>query len=217
MPSMTVPLFGPSATVTSMVFGDLDGSSFCVPTWITSSPFLTVCLRPSKVRMSAFSSPTGSFSPPASLDSNVQVPWNFLTSFSRSAFSSARMPDPPDAAKPRAQSSATTEIRMMFSLTCRGQRYCCRTSLQLLVDLKLPSVHVVQQLIDARVHRTPRKDCKSREFSSNREAGSPIHIVNEVMSDRAPGADQDFPIRWFRDKKLAAWPDCKFPPIRSAD
>src|SRR5438874_12463049 len=54
MPSMTVPLFTPSVTVTSMVFGDLDGSSLCVPTWITSSPFLTVCLRPSKVRMRPF-------------------------------------------------------------------------------------------------------------------------------------------------------------------
>src|SRR5207244_9829723 len=70
------------------------------------------------------------------------------------------------------------------SLTCRGQRYCCRHSLQLLVDLELPSVHVVRQLIDAGVYRTPRKDCKSREVSSNREAGSPIHIVNEVIDAR---------------------------------
>src|SRR5438132_9403750 len=112
MPSMTIPLFGPSAIVTSMIFGDLDGSSFCVPTWITSSPFLTVCLRPSRVRMSAFSSPIGSFSLPVSLDSNVQVPWNFPTSFSRSAFSSAKVPDPPDAANPTAQNNATREIRI---------------------------------------------------------------------------------------------------------
>ena len=77
MPSMTVPLFGPSVIVTSMVFGDLDGSSFCVPTWITSSPFLTVCLSPSKVTMNPFSSSAGSSLPPVSLDSIVQVPWNF--------------------------------------------------------------------------------------------------------------------------------------------
>src|SRR5207302_1918693 len=112
MPSMTVPLFRPSVIVTSMVFGDLDGSSFCVPTWITASPFLTVCLSPSKVRRRPFSSPVGSSLPPVSLDSNVQVPWNLLTSFSRSALSSARVPDPPDAAKPTAQNSAATEIRI---------------------------------------------------------------------------------------------------------
>src|SRR5437588_7394468 len=50
-------------------------------------------------------------------------------------------------------------------------------ALQLLVNLELPLVYVVQQFIDAGVHRTPRKDCKSREFSGNREAGSLIHIV----------------------------------------
>src|SRR5437764_420712 len=112
MPSMTAPLFGPSVIVTSMVFGDLDGSTFWVPTWITSSPLLTVCLSPSKVRTIPFSSPVGSSLPPASLDSKVQVPWNLRTSFSRSALSSARVPDPPDAAKPTAQNSAAREIRI---------------------------------------------------------------------------------------------------------
>src|SRR5260370_14849932 len=116
MPSMTVPLFGPSVIVTSMVFGDLDGSSFCVPTWTTSSPFLTVCLSPSKVRMNPFSSPAGSSLPPDSLDSNVQVPWNFLTSFSRFALSSARVPDPPGVVKPTAQNSAAREIRILVLL-----------------------------------------------------------------------------------------------------
>src|SRR5262245_51289931 len=112
MPSMTAPLFGPSLMVTSMAFGDLDGSSFWVPTWITSSPFLTVCLSPSKMTMSPFRSPGGIALPPVSLDSMVQVPWNFLTSFSRFALSSARMPDPTDAAKPTVQNNATRQIRI---------------------------------------------------------------------------------------------------------
>src|SRR5439155_194825 len=85
MPSMTVPLFGPSTIVTSMVFGDFDGSSFCVPTWITSSPFLTVCLSPSKVRMNPFSSPAGSSFPPASLQRLVRP-----CSFIHVAFASSR-------------------------------------------------------------------------------------------------------------------------------
>src|SRR5262249_51154863 len=112
MPSMTAPLFGPSVMVTSMAFGDFDGSSFWVPTWITLSPILTVCLSPSKMTMNSFNSPGGIAMPPVSLDSMVQVPWNFLTSFSRSALSSARAPDPPDAAKPTAQNSAAREIRI---------------------------------------------------------------------------------------------------------
>src|SRR5262245_9511543 len=112
MPSMTAPLFGPSVMVTSMALGDLDGSSFCVPTWITLSPFLTVCLSPSKVTMNPFRSSAGSSLPPVTLDSIVQAPWNFLTSFSRSALSSARVPELADAAKPTAQHSAAKEIRI---------------------------------------------------------------------------------------------------------
>src|SRR5205807_8432302 len=97
---------------TSMVFGDFDGSSFCMPPWITSAPFLTLCLSPSKMRMSPFSLPAGSSLPPDSCDWNVQVPWNFFTSFSRSTLSSANVPDPPDVVKPTAQNSATREIRI---------------------------------------------------------------------------------------------------------
>src|SRR5262245_23987713 len=44
MPSMTAPLFGPSLMVTSMAFGDLDGSSFWAPTMITSSPLFASVL-----------------------------------------------------------------------------------------------------------------------------------------------------------------------------
>src|SRR5262249_24494198 len=65
-----------------------------------------------KMRTRPFNSPAGSPLPPVSLDSNVQVPWNFLTSFARSALSSARVPDPPGAAKPTAQNKATREIRI---------------------------------------------------------------------------------------------------------
>src|SRR5580692_1668155 len=77
---MTAPLFGPSATVTSRVFGNLDGSSFSVAAWITSSPFLTVYLPPSKVIVTSLNSAAGTSFPPALTDSNVQVPWNFLSS-----------------------------------------------------------------------------------------------------------------------------------------
>src|SRR5262249_37074655 len=112
MPSITFPLFGPSVIVTSMVFGDFDTSSFCVPTWITSSPFLTVCFSPSKVRMNSFSSSVGRSVPPASLDSNVQEPWNFLVSFSRSSLSSSRVAEPADAARPTAQQRAAKKIRI---------------------------------------------------------------------------------------------------------
>src|SRR5216683_578005 len=128
MPSITVPLFGPSVIVTSMVFGDLDGSSLCVPTWTTSSPFLTVCLSPSKVRMSPFSSPAGSSLPPDSLDSNVQVPWNFLTSFSRSTLSSARVPDPLGVVKPTAQNSAAREIRILVLFDRKKRSFLGRTT-----------------------------------------------------------------------------------------
>src|SRR5271169_4542036 len=116
MPSMTVPLCGPSVIVTSIVLGDLDGSSFCVPTWITSSPFLTVCFSPSKVTTNIFKWSAGSSSPPVTLDSNVQVPWNFLASFSSSALSSATVPDPPDAAKPMAQNTTAEDIRILVLL-----------------------------------------------------------------------------------------------------
>src|SRR5438552_2610391 len=111
MPSMTAPLFGPSATVTSRAFGDLDGSSSCVAAWITWSPFLTVYLSPSKVTVIPLNSAAGTSLPPASTDSNVQVPWNFLSSFSTSALSSARTPVPPDAVSTRVQSSVPSAIR----------------------------------------------------------------------------------------------------------
>src|SRR5262245_28817024 len=55
--------------------------------------------------------------PPATLDSIVQVPWNLLTSFSRSALSSAHAPVAPDAVSPTAKNSATREIRRMVHLT----------------------------------------------------------------------------------------------------
>src|ERR1700680_1321695 len=116
MPSMTAPLFGPSATVTSRVFGDLDGSSFCVAAWISSSPFLTVYLSPSNVTVIPLNSAAGTSLPPASTDSNVQVPWNFLSSFSTSALSSARAPVPPDAVSTSVQSSVTSAIRIRVLL-----------------------------------------------------------------------------------------------------
>src|SRR5262245_57074817 len=116
MPGMTVPLFTPSTTVTSRVFGDLDGSSFCLAAWITSSPFLTVYLSPSKVTVIPLNSAAGTSLPPASTDSYLQVPWNFLSSFSTSALSSARAPVPADAASTRAQSSATSTIRIRVLL-----------------------------------------------------------------------------------------------------
>src|SRR5947209_2962226 len=116
MPSMTAPLFGPSATVTSRAFGDLDGSSFCVAAWITSSPFLTVYLSASKVTVITLNSAAGTSLPPASTDSNVQVPWNFLSSFSTSALSPARPPVPPDAVSTRVQSSVTSAIRIRVLL-----------------------------------------------------------------------------------------------------
>src|SRR5262245_11237768 len=71
--------------------------------------------------MNSFSSSVGSSLPPASLDSNVQVPWNFLASFSRSSFSPARVPEPADAARPTAQHSAAKEIRIPVLLDmCEG-------------------------------------------------------------------------------------------------
>src|SRR5262249_19235914 len=127
MPSMTAPLFGPSVMVTSMVFGDLDGSIFCVPTWTTLSPILRVCLSPSKVTMNSFRSLAGSFLPPVSLDSIVQVPWNFLSSFSTSALSSARAPVPPDAVSTRVQSIVTSAIRIRVLLHLHLTTMCCRT------------------------------------------------------------------------------------------
>src|SRR5438105_8887499 len=116
MPSMTAPLFGPSATVTSRVFGDLDGSSFWVAAWITSSPFLTVYLSPSKVTVIPLNSAAGTFLPPASTDSNVQVPWNFLSSFSTSALPFARAPVPPHAVSTRPQSSVISALRIRVLL-----------------------------------------------------------------------------------------------------
>src|SRR5262249_14318308 len=110
---MTAPFSGPSVIVTSTVFGDLDGSIFSVPTWTTWSPFFTVNLLPSKTKISSFSSSAGSFWPPASLDSNDHVPWNFLSSFSISALSSAHAPGALNAVNTRAPSSVKREIRIV--------------------------------------------------------------------------------------------------------
>src|SRR6516164_4315921 len=126
MPSITAPLFTPSATVRSTVFGDLDGSSFSVPTWITSSPFLTVNLPPSKVTVIPLKSAAGACLPPTSTDSNVQVPCNFLSSFSTSALSSAHAAVPPDAVSTRVQSSVTPAIRIAVLLHLHLTRMCRR-------------------------------------------------------------------------------------------
>src|SRR5262245_1208731 len=119
MPGMTDPFPKPSVTVPSKVLGDLDASSFCVPTWTTSLPFLTVYLSPSKVTVTSFIASAGIFLPPDSMVSIVQVPWNFLSSFSRSALSSARMLDPPDTARQHAQNSTARQIlnRRILHLT----------------------------------------------------------------------------------------------------
>src|SRR5262245_32844379 len=119
MPKMTVPLPGPSATVPSRVFGDLDGSSFWVAAWITLSPTLTVYLSPSKMTVMPLKLSIGISLPPASTDSTVQVPWNFLSSFSTSPLSPAHAPDQPSAAKPTALNSAARETlnRFMLHLT----------------------------------------------------------------------------------------------------
>src|SRR5215510_8373543 len=66
--------------------------------------------------MNPFSRSGGIAMPPVSLDSMVQAPWNFLTSFSRSALSSAGAPVPPDAANPTAQNIAASEILNRFIL-----------------------------------------------------------------------------------------------------
>src|SRR3954451_23853252 len=116
MPRMTAPLLGPSVTLASRLFGDLDGSSFWVAASTTVSPALTEYLSPLKVTVIPLNRSAGSFLPPASTDSNVQVPWNFLTSFSTSALSSARAAGPPDAESPRAQSSVTSAIRIRVLL-----------------------------------------------------------------------------------------------------
>src|SRR5205807_4286183 len=95
---------------------------------------LTVYLSPAKVTVIPLNSVAGTSLPPASTDSNVQVPWNFLSSFSTSALSPARAPVPPDAVSPRVQSSVTSAIRIWVllhlrlttivspnvQLTCRG-------------------------------------------------------------------------------------------------
>src|SRR5262245_44221789 len=119
MPSMTAPCSGPSVIVTSTVFGDLDGSIFCVPTWNTLSPNFRVCLSPSKMMMNPFSWSAGSSMPPITLDSMFQEPWNFLVSFSTSALSSANALDQPRAAKPTTQHKAAreTQNRVMLHLT----------------------------------------------------------------------------------------------------
>src|SRR5579859_7755856 len=116
MPKMTAPLFGPSVTFASRVFGDLDGSSFWVAASTTSSPFLTAYLSPSKVTVIPLNWSAGSFLPPGSADSNVQVPWNFLSSFSTFALSSTPAQVPPDAVSTRAQSSVTSVIRIRVLL-----------------------------------------------------------------------------------------------------
>src|SRR5262245_7681434 len=116
MPRMTVPLPGPSATVPSMAFGHLHGSSFWVAFWITWSPILTVYLSPSKVTVIPLNRSIGTSLPPDSTDATVQSPWNFLSSFSRSTLSSAHAPVTPDAAKLTAQNSAVRETRNRFML-----------------------------------------------------------------------------------------------------
>src|SRR5204862_4344951 len=75
-----------------------------------------VYLQPPKLTPLPLSSAAGPSLPPASTYSNVQVPWNFLSSFSTSALSSARAPVPPDAVSTRAQSSVTSAIRMRVLL-----------------------------------------------------------------------------------------------------
>src|SRR5262245_54682531 len=112
MPRMAFPLYGPSATVTSKVLGDLDGSSFTVAAWITASPCLTVYLSPSKMTVIPFNSAGGTEVPPASTDSKVQAPCNFLSSISTSALSSIRAPVAPDAVSMRVQSNVTSAIRI---------------------------------------------------------------------------------------------------------
>src|SRR5262245_28931464 len=119
MPRMTVPLPGPSATVPSMAFGDLDGSSFWLAFWITSSPTLTVYLSPSKVTVIPLKLSIGISMPPATTDSTVQVPWNFLSSFSTSALSPARAPVPPDAVSTNMHSSVASTIRIRVLLYLR--------------------------------------------------------------------------------------------------
>src|SRR5262249_39677537 len=116
MPSMTAPLFGPSVTFTSRVFGDLDGSSFAVAASSTSPPRLTEYLSPSKVTVLPLNGSADSFLPPASTDSNVQVPSNFLSSFLTSALSSACAPN---AASTSGQSSVTSAIRIRVLLHLR--------------------------------------------------------------------------------------------------
>src|SRR5689334_3911385 len=112
MPSMTAPFFRPPVTLTSMVFGDLDGSSFWVPPWITSSPFLTVYLSPAKVSVSPLNSSAGAFLPPASTEANVQTQWNFLNSFATSALSSARMAVSLEPMRPSVQHRVTSALRI---------------------------------------------------------------------------------------------------------
>src|SRR5262245_15652342 len=111
MPRTTVPLPTPSATVPSRVFGDLDGSTFCVAVWITMSPTLTVYLSPSKVTVIPLNRSIANGLPADSTDSTVQVPWNFLSSFSTSALSSARALGT-DASSPSVQNNVTTAIRI---------------------------------------------------------------------------------------------------------
>src|SRR5262245_1183311 len=97
-----------------------------------------------------FSSSVGSSLPPDSLDLNVQAPWNFLASFSRSAFSSARVPEPADAAKPTVQHSAAKEIRI-----------------PVLLDMYEDSDTVAELVILSRNridHDGPKSACQSANF-----------------------------------------------------
>src|SRR5581483_7145939 len=112
MPRMTPPLFGPSVTFASKVFGDLGGSSFIVAASTTLSSRLTEYLSPSKLTVIPLNWAAGISLPPASTDWNVQAPWNFLSSFSTSALSSAIARVPPDAVSARVQNSVKKAIRM---------------------------------------------------------------------------------------------------------
>src|SRR5262249_55699226 len=80
---------------------------------------LTVYLSPSKVTVIPLNRSIGTSLPPASTDSTVQAPWNFLSSFSTSAMSSTRAPVAPDAVSTRVQSSVTSAIRIRVLLYLR--------------------------------------------------------------------------------------------------